>query len=265
MSSIVKQDRNNIEKQYDQPNANLIAYCNDIESIENLMQFVPVGTVASYIPHNLSWNIGQINNFLSDYNFKVCDGSLYNNADSPIYNGAGRYLPNLTDDIFLMGSTTMGTPGGSNTMEDHRHNYSLTTNAVSYVGRGTLSIHNHTGTHSYQTPAVEHNHDHRISCSQELDLDYCYVARFPNMYASGTASAYGYLHHTTHTHANWTATIKGDTTVGETRHGAIKINHSHIIDFSTGTIGVGNIPTDTDNKPKFLRVYFIQKVQYNIY
>jgi hypothetical protein len=33
-----------------------------------------------------------------------CDGTAPNDADSPIWNAAGRYLPDLTGDIFLMGA-----------------------------------------------------------------------------------------------------------------------------------------------------------------
>jgi hypothetical protein len=44
----------------------------------------------------------------------VCDGSALNDGSSPIFNGANRYLPNLDDSRFLMGSTTVGSTGGFN-------------------------------------------------------------------------------------------------------------------------------------------------------
>jgi len=67
-------------------------------------------------------------------NFKVCDGLELNDVDSPIYNGAGRYLPDLTDSRFLRGSTTSGGVANSSgsatsanesahthTMQNHTH------------------------------------------------------------------------------------------------------------------------------------------------
>ena len=50
-------------------------------------------------------------------NWTVCDGSAVNDPNSPIFDGAGRFLPDLTDDRFLMGDIAgnMGATGGINT------------------------------------------------------------------------------------------------------------------------------------------------------
>lgn len=48
-----------------------------------------------------------------DAYYQVCDGSALNDADSPIFNGAGRYLPDLTDSRFLRGATVSGTVAAS--------------------------------------------------------------------------------------------------------------------------------------------------------
>ena len=53
--------------------------------------------------------------------WKECNGAALNDPLSIIFNGAGRYLPNLTDDRFLMGNTVVGEIGGSSTV-DHTHN-----------------------------------------------------------------------------------------------------------------------------------------------
>ncbi len=68
------------------------------------------------------------NAYLNPRGWFACDGSALSLAYSPLYNAAGKNLPNLTDSRFLQGSTTAGGGGGSNAMLDHNH------------GLGTLSI-----------------------------------------------------------------------------------------------------------------------------
>ncbi len=96
--------------------------------------FCPVGSVVAFIPGSFANGsngtytfrlgsantIAAINTLLNTYGWYVCNGAALNLATSPIFNGASRYLPNLTDDRFLMGDTTAGTIGGANTMA-HTH------------------------------------------------------------------------------------------------------------------------------------------------
>jgi len=49
-----------------------------------------------------------------------CDGSVVNVSASPIWNAAGRYVPDLTDSRFLMGAMAVGSTGGDNSMA-HTH------------------------------------------------------------------------------------------------------------------------------------------------
>lgn len=97
--------------------------------------FCPVGSVVAFIPGSFANGsngtytfrlgsantIAAINTLLNTYGWYVCNGAALNLATSPIFNGASRYLPNLTDDRFLMGDTTAGTIGGANTTA-HTHN-----------------------------------------------------------------------------------------------------------------------------------------------
>lgn len=90
---------------------------------------VPVGTIIAYSPgyftngSNAGYTyqlgtantVAAINTLLNGYGWYVCDGAALNLATSPIFNGASRYLPNLTDDRFLMGDTAAGNIGGSAT------------------------------------------------------------------------------------------------------------------------------------------------------
>lgn len=67
----------------------------------------------------------ELNALFNDDGFYVCDGDACFVADSPIFAGVSRYLPNLTDDRFLCGGTVAGVIGGDNTM-DHDHDFSHT-------------------------------------------------------------------------------------------------------------------------------------------
>jgi hypothetical protein len=104
----------------------------------------PVGSVIAFIggyftngsnagfTNVLGNTVATVNELLNASDWYVCNGAALNSPDSPIFNGAGRYLPNLTDNRFLMGSTGAGTIGGDNAMA-HTHttqSFTLTTNEM---------------------------------------------------------------------------------------------------------------------------------------
>lgn len=93
----------------------------------------PIGSIVAYNPgyytdgsNGTFTVVGPAGNTVADVNtylpanWRVCDGSALNDASSPIWNAAGRYLPNISDDRFLMGATAAGSAGGANTMA-HTH------------------------------------------------------------------------------------------------------------------------------------------------
>jgi hypothetical protein len=87
-------------------------------------KLVPVGAIIPWVPgYFADGNNGSYTgvSITLSGDWKECDGSVLNDADSPIFNGAGRYLPNLTDDRFLMGdiSGNCGDIGGAN--DGHYH------------------------------------------------------------------------------------------------------------------------------------------------
>lgn len=126
--------------------------------------------------HNSAYTI---NAQVNSYGLYVADGSACNIAGSVYFDGPGRYLPNLTDGRFFMGSNTAGSIGGSATMShthatagheltiaempEHAHDYvkpktandvtsgsyttysSTITGTSSYVGGGDAHDHGDTG------------------------------------------------------------------------------------------------------------------------
>ena len=94
--------------------------------------------------------IAAVNTLLNPDGFYVCDGAALNLPASPIWDSAGRYLPKLTDDRFIMGDTLGGGVGGNNAMA-HTHPFgTLATDTEANHGHGdNFSIGNESShTHS---------------------------------------------------------------------------------------------------------------------
>lgn len=71
-----------------------------------------------------------INTLYNADGFYVANGAACNVPGSLVYDGAGRYLPNLTDDRFLMGDTAAGTIGGTATHQHSTGSFTLTTTEI---------------------------------------------------------------------------------------------------------------------------------------
>ena len=138
--------------------------------------------------------IAAANTYLNPLGYYVCDGSAVNVTGSPIWNAAGRYLPNLTDSRFLMGSTAISSTanGGSNVMADHKHantNLSVVGEAVHTHGVGTYAntaeaVHTH-GAGTYGNTA-EASHTHNWGGNWSNDGATLYAAP----YGDGTQNTY---------------------------------------------------------------------------
>jgi len=187
-------------------------------------------------------SVANANSYLNSLGWWVCDGSEVNESESPIFNGAGRHVPNLTDSRFLMGSTSVGGVGGSNTLLDHTH-----TNTLS----GDSHVHAINHTHSNGTAASAGNHRHSAVYMQAgIELPY-------GGYSAGWSTTAGYnltnrnMAYTSyagaHTHSVTIPAHAGDS-------GGATVNIS-------GTVGTGSAPTSTENRPKYLSCLYIIKVK----
>ena len=185
------------------------------------------------------------NTYLNPLGWWVCDGDEVNESDSPIFNGAGRHLPNLTGDRFLMGSTSAGVRGGSNALTDHTHTTSIS---------ATQAQHRHYHNHAAASTSNTGNHRHPLSS----DLTKPNVLL--NQFHYGTGS-YAQL------------TVGGPQYYVRT-HTAYAGNHSHTVDIPgmysdyqtpaitvTGTVGTGSAASLTENRPQYLSCLYIIKVK----
>lgn len=125
---------------------------------------VPVGAIMAFAGgyftaanNGGSWTdvlgntVANVNTYLSGTGFKVCDGTELNEPTSPIFNGAGRYLPDLTDSRFLQGSTSAGGTGGNNSttlsvgnLPPHEHSINHTHSNTTFNSGGISASLDHT-------------------------------------------------------------------------------------------------------------------------
>jgi len=133
---------------------------------------VPMGAIIAFMGgyFTANWNVGftnvigntaaTINALVNADGWYVCDGVAINIPASTIFNGTGRYLPNITDTRFLTGSSGAGVTGGSNTTS-HTHttgSFTLTTNEMpshahgipTYLGGTGGTNPANTGSETYQ-------------------------------------------------------------------------------------------------------------------
>lgn len=180
-------------------------------------------------------SIANANIYLNPLGWWVCDGSEVNEPKSPIFNGSGRYLPNLTDDRFLMGGTSNGAIGGANTMLDHVH------------------------THTISAVQATHRHYHD-NASATTSSSGAHVHRVPTHNAGGSLwGAWG------GGNANTTNYALDTNSAGA---------HTHILDIPamysdyqtpeitiSGAVGTGSSAATTENRPKYLSCLYIIKVK----
>ena len=172
--------------------------------------------------------------------WKLCDGSLLEDSESPIFNGSGRYLPNLTDSRFIMGNSSPGVAGGNSNNEvklaaehvrDHTH--SISGNAAS-----TNTDHQHYMNHKHALPdgtVIYYNGSGTHDALSTGANDTYFAADDPNLFSTGYASI-------------------GDYT-GACASNAV---HWHTI---SGTAGSGGVNTAFSILPKYLTAKYYMRIK----
>ena len=95
-----------------------------------------------------------LNTMLNSSGWYVCNGAALDLVGSRNFDGSGRYLPNISDGRFLMGSTSPGVVGGANSANiNHTHSINPPNTASSSTTLTTSQMpsHNHA---QYVTNAV---------------------------------------------------------------------------------------------------------------
>lgn len=235
---------------------------------------VPVGSIVAYNPgfytnsSNGSFTISgpagntvaQINAFLNAQGWYVCDGAAVNDSKSPIWNAAGRNLPNLNDSRFLFGSSSAGTVGGAATVTLDVNNLPLHNHGVGTLANSSSSI---SGT---ANSGVNLAHSHSAS----TDTTGAHIHSPFNVRANATGFGTGGL-----ARSNGVGTVNdvaGDmANVGNHSH-IVTVNNSGSLDHShsvSGTAAAQTISGSTANTgsgtafsilPTYLSTFYIVRV-----
>lgn len=140
--------------------------------VSNTNGLVPIGSIIPCAPGYFNavangggWVVaGPATNTIADMNvyigdaYRVADGTAPNTGESPIFNTAARFMPDLTDGRFLMGNTTAGSVGGqtnvtlieanlpahAHAMGSHNHSLSGLASNVTLTGTTSFASTAHT-------------------------------------------------------------------------------------------------------------------------
>jgi microcystin-dependent protein len=176
-----------------------------------------------------------VNAYLNSQGWYVCNGAVLDDMLSPIFNGAGRYLPNLTDDRFLMGDTVAGGIGGANSSNlAHTHttgNFTLTSSHIPSHSHSISSDGSHTHAAYYWASGTTGPIDRTIVSGIR------YTDSTTSTLTSGSIGSSG-----SHSHGGAT---------GSTGSGSA---HNH---GATGSGGSGS----QENRPSYLSCFYIMRVR----
>lgn len=211
----------------------IIALANNVPPVGSIIAYVPGyftnGSNGGFTYRMVSANtVAAVNALLNPSGWYVCNGAALNDADSGIFNGAGRYLPNLTDDRFFMGDTVAGGIGGANSNNiSHTHTTGNFTLTATHIPSHTHTITvNSGGSHAHNIYVVE----------VAGGGDWC-----PPL-ATGATRPMGTTLGGAHTH-----TATASSTGGGAAH-----NHGN-----TGSAGSSSL----ENRPEYLSCFYIMRVK----
>jgi len=196
---------------------------------------IPLGTINAWNPGHYDINgafvlglglvgntIAEANAYLNPRGWYVCDGTALNLPESPLFNAPGRYLPNLSDSRFLMGSSVVGAVGGSNSS----YHYHLI--GAHYHGKGTLSI------------TASGSHGHALGWGV-------------------TVGSSGYIYATNQ--SNGVANFTPTTTLNTHSHGSVDFTGAvgNLLG-PNGDVPMASGIAQTENRPQYLSCFYIIKV-----
>ena len=253
----------------------------------NGIGLVPVGAIIPYFPGSFGGGanttytnrvgagntVAQINALLNSVGWYVCDGAALNDASSPIFNGADRFLPDLTDDRFIQGATTAGTAGGANTFTP-TGTISTPTFTGNAVASGTASANGVTRSGSISVNAVtlsEANipsHSHTFSGTTSTETvsagGQLLILQAPLGNLVGGPDPGLVISTHTHTYSGTTSAIGSTSsftpTLADSQSWTAN-SHTHTTT-ATGTISTPTFSgSATNQRPKYLNVYYIMRVK----
>lgn len=154
----------------------------------------------------------------------------------------GENTPDTSDSRFLMGSTSAGTTGGSNTLIDHTHGFSLTAaaqtvNSLTAAGQGGGSVAiTSSGSHGHTVNAPTKSVGTNTNIGSQAGI--------VDTNSTATISGTGAHTHTVPAHTHSSSSVTGT------------MNSSSV----SGSVGSGSGATSTNSRPLYVSVVYLIKV-----
>jgi hypothetical protein len=261
-------EANTAENAQNTANCAASAYASAQTALAVASDFVPVGAIIAFkggyftnasnggFTNVIGNDAATINARINGSGWYVCNGAVCNVVDSPVYEGAGRYLANLTDSRFIQGSSEAGVTGGSNTMAhlhgmQHKHDmYHL-----------HAMPHTHTMYHTHATGnfslTATHNgpHYHTVvtyTGSAEANRLYASDINRSNILQNTSWSGDG----TPHNHGATGAS----SAVSTGASAAANTAGPSVVDTGVASTPNTGAATYAENRPRFLSCWYIEKV-----
>ena len=204
--------------------------------------------------------VANANAYLESKGYKVCDGNAVNDSKSPIFNGVNRYLPNLTNNRFLQGSTIAGSVATQNSFQINVTNlppFTISSENKENVSSTSVATNNHTHSLFSGPSGLQQSYSRAVNSSsnyirnQYINTDQWVASRGASISVSVISSneAFGI------NLAGYTERNGDQTTVASTSHIA---NHLHDI---VANAAKGFNQTAIDNRPSYLSIFYIIKIK----
>ena len=190
--------------------------------------------------------VASVNTYLSGTGWAVCDGTAPNDTGSPIWNTSSRFLPNLTDSRFLMGSTVSGSIGGQNSitiasgnLPTHTHDMAHTHGAFTSGGMSANTTH----THGITDPG--HTHTPASPAST-------FITNTGGAGIIAGGGAFGQV----------STTNNYGTNISINASASIDHTHSTTVSAYAGSTGNGGFAnTAIENRPLYLSTFYITRIK----
>lgn len=203
----------------------------------------------------------------NDMPWRVCNGAAPNDAASPLYNTAAKYMPNLSDQRFLRGNTTAGSIGGVDSitltttqLPAHTHTAGSYATSLGIAG----SAPSLTGTTSFATAGHAHTPGTYLAhitsnSSGGMFLERVAGGAWSATHQSGTVAGGGGggAQSTGSLVEGTSAAANASGSVGIT-NGSYSLTGSNIVTGTSGSTGTG---TAFSIIPKFLDCFYIQRIK----
>jgi hypothetical protein len=229
--------------------------------------FVPLGAVLPTFP-NITGAYNCIATTVADANgFVLCNGQIISDVTSPLN---GQTIPNLNDDIFLMGSSSAsGASGGANSKDlSHTHTLAHTHGTDTQLSASTsVSV---SGTLVGHTHNLDTNGGAMINSYITSSSAYVTSSSGPSWTTSsgwnrlyGNATDYNLSAGTSTSSAGLVGRTAGITSTvpTQTSTGTLNLAHSHTTNSQSTSTTSSTLSSTQDFRPKYITTKYIMRIK----